>query len=101
MGDLPIEDIANRIATSILQLPHLSKDKLIGVITPNLKIWLKTTDAFKTGRATKPKLQETVELRGLQERFWKSKVKQVKTEEEMKILYKELSDLMVAEGYKP
>lgn len=97
--NLKLDDIADRIIDAILSEPHLSRDMLFRIIRPNLKVWLKRTDEFKSHKVSKDKLQYTIEKKALEVKFWHDKMKALKTLGEMSSLYAEFSDIARREGY--
>jgi len=98
--DLSLDEIAKRITNAIMNEPYFDRDSLNGIIKPILKIWLKKTDSFKSQKAPKSRLQETIENRQIQLKFWYNKTKELVNEDTMKSYYKELDEILVNEGYK-
>ena len=101
MADLSIDEIASRIVDAIMAQPFIYREKLIGTITPVLKIWIKQTDKYKkTGIAHIDKLQMTIQSRDVQQKYWLNKLKEIIGPEQMQPYYNELDEILTREGFK-
>lgn len=100
MQDISLDEIAKMITDAVLAQPYINRDKLQTLIRPILKIWLKSTDEFKSQKATKTKLQFTIENREIQQKFWLSKVRELVGNENMQPFYDELDYILTEQGYK-
>lgn len=98
--DLSLDEIANRIIDAILNERHINKENLHKLIRPILKIWIKQVNQFRKQRASKSKLQSTIENRGIQQQFWKEKFKNLVGEKNMQPYYNELDSILIKEGFK-
>ena len=99
MEDLSLNEIASRIADAVIEKSYVSKRDLQERIRPLLKIWLKKADSFKRQKASKSKLQETIESRDIQQKFWLKKYKELIGSENMQPHYDELTEILKAGGY--
>ena len=100
MADLSLDEIAERIINVVLNERYINKESLTKIIKPILKIWLKKADSFKSQKAPKSKLQSTIESRNIQQKYWLGKVRELLSEDDMKVYYNELDELLFKEGYK-
>ena len=100
MYDISLDEISKRITDAVLAQPYINRDKLQTLIRPILKVWLKSTDEFKSQKVNKTKLQFTIENREVQQKFWLSKVRELVGNENMQPFYDELDHILVKEGYK-
>ena len=100
MHDISLDEISKRITDAVLSQPYINRDKLPALIRPILKVWLKSTDEFKSQKANKTKLQFTIENKDLQQKFWLSKVRELVGNEDMQLFYEELDHKLIEQGYK-
>lgn len=100
MSDISLDEISKRVVDAVLAQPHINREELQTIIRPILKVWLKSTDEFKSQKANKSKLQFTIEYREVQQKFWLSKVRELIGKENMQPLYDELDYELIKKGYK-
>ena len=101
MADLKLTDIAERIATAIMDKNWISKEHLIQAIHPILKIWLKKTDSSRKTRNPKTdRLYLTIHTKEIQCKFWHGKAKAMMGESKLKECYKEIDNILIAKGLK-
>lgn len=100
MHDISLDEISKRITDAVLAQPYINRDNLQTLIRPILKVWLKSTDEFKSQKANKTKLQFTIENREVQQKFWLSKVRELVGNENMQPFYDELDYILIEQGYK-
>lgn len=98
--DLSLDEIAERLIDAILNEQYINKENLHKIIRPILKVWLKKTDGFKGQKASKCQLQKTIENRGIQQKFWLDKFREIIGKENMQPYYDELDKILRDEGYK-
>lgn len=97
--DLSLDEISERLIDAILNEQYINKENLHKIIKPILKIWLKKTDEFKSQKASKSQLQKTIENRGLQQKFWLNKFREIIGEDNMQPYYDELQEILIKEGH--
>ena len=100
MHDISLDEISKRITDAVLAQPYIKREELQTLIRPILKVWLKSTDEFKSQKAKKSKLQFTIENREVQQKFWLSKVRELVGNENMQPFYDELDHILIQSGYK-
>lgn len=99
MADLSLDEIASRIADAVIDSVFLNKKDLTEKIRPILKIWIKKADSFKSQKATKSKLQYTIEKKAFSEKFWRRKFTEVTGKDNMQPYYDELNNALKQEGF--
>lgn len=100
MYDISLDEISKRVTDAVLAQPYINREKLQTLIRPILKVWLKSTDEFKSQKSNKTKLQFTIENREVQQKFWLSKVRELVGNENMQPFYDELDHILIEQGYK-
>lgn len=100
MSDLSLDEITTRVIDAVLAQPYINRETLNPLIRSVLKVWLKSTDEFKSQKANKTKLQCTIENREVQQKFWLSKVRELVGNNDMNPLYDELDEILIKQGYK-
>lgn len=100
MGDLSLNEISDRIIEAVLAETYIEKKSLKKIIRPILNIWIKNANGFRTQKASKPKLQKTIEQKDIELKYWLKKLRDVKGIENMQSYYEELDSILVKEGYK-
>ena len=100
MNNLKLDDISDMITSAILASPHLDKDSLNDIIKPNLKVWLKKADGYKSQKVSDNRLQFTIENKECQRMFWLNKFRDLIGKDNMQPYYDELDVIMRNEGFK-
>jgi hypothetical protein len=101
MSDLPLTEIAARIADVFLARKIVSKDELISSILPILKIWIKSADKPKrhlTASKIKATLPYTIEKEKTTCALWLRELRKRCSDEEMKDLFAVQNELLKREN---
>jgi len=100
MSDLKLDDIADRIIDAVINEPHINRMSLKDLIKPILKIWLKTTDAYKkTGIPKIDNLNYTIEKRTVEYKYFRDIVRNSCSPEQMTKYYEELNQQLISQGF--
>ena len=98
--DLSLDEITQRIIDAILNERFISQVKLYDIIRPNLAIWIKQQNKIKIPKANLSQLQKTVEIRGIEKDYWRSRVINMVGKRNMQEHYDKLNELLKSEGYE-
>ena len=100
---ISLDDLSERIADSIIDLPSMSsKEDIRLTVRSQLKIWHDVTNRpveRKEPKTPKAKLQYTIEKRGIEREFWRKKLISIIGKENMQEHYDELTSLLKDMGH--
>jgi hypothetical protein len=97
-----LTEISERLVDAILADNVLSKEKLIPKIRAIIKAWIAINDRpidwDKTPITEMGKMKRNMQRDNMQKEFFKNKLKDLKTDEEMKIIYEESNKQLIYAG---
>jgi|GEM_PF-1606812 hypothetical protein len=97
-----LDEIAERLVDAILSDNFLQRDKLIPRCRSIIQAWVKVNDRpvnYDEPKTSSGKLQKTIEQRGFEKEYWRSKIIEIKGKENMQKYYDELDKSLIDMGY--
>lgn len=97
-----LDTVSERLVDAILSDTFLQRDKLIPRCRAIIQAWVRVNDTPKNydqPKTSNGKLQKTVEQRGIEKEFWRSKVIELVGKDKMQPLYDELKNRLIETGY--
>ncbi len=98
-----LDEVTLKLVDAILADHILQRDKLIPRVRAILQAWVKVSDRpadYNNITTDKGRLLKTIEQRGVELDYYKSKLKDAIGNENMLPCYKELETILIEQGFK-
>jgi len=98
MPNISLNEIADKIIEAILEERYINKESLKALIKPILKIWFYNTNYSEKEKPIS-EYQRLIYDREFQCQFWKDKIKNHISKDQLEMYYRELNDKLIDAGF--